>query len=412
ARDISFSLPSELSDEENIALAREFIATNFVALGMVADMCIHRGSGDEQPHVHLMLTTRTVDEDGFGQKNTEWNRRSLYIGWREEWANEANRNLAKADFDIRIDHRSNKDRGIDLEPQNKKGSVNAQERFTKKVLEHEDIARRNGDAIYANPGIALDALTKYTSTFTLVDLAKFINTHTVDLEQFGMVYEQVKSSKLMVKLGEDEKGRERYTSKEMLEIEYRMVRQAEGLERKSFHTVDLEMRESISKKYGFSENQEEAFYHTTGDRDISCIVGYAGTGKSYMLCAAREVWEREGYNVVGMTLSGIAAEGLESASGIKSYTVANRLTNWDNDRERVKKNDIIVVDEAGMLGSRALGRIIDEAVLHNAKVVLVGDPRQLQAIEAGGAFRGILERVGHVHLSEIRRQKENWQKEA
>ncbi|WP_236870652.1 AAA family ATPase, partial [Candidatus Bandiella numerosa] len=57
-------------------------------------------------------------------------------------------------------------------------------------------------------------------------------------------------------------------------------------------------------------------------------------------------------------------------------------------------------------------KIIDEVIFADAKVVLIGDPQQLQAIEAGGAFRGVIERVGHVELNDIRRQKESWQIDA
>ena len=190
----------------------------------------------------------------------------------------------------------------------------------------------------------------------------------------------------------------------MLDIEYRMVRQSQGLSNAANHQVNLEYRERIIKNKDLSESQGEAFRHITGDRDMACVVGYAGSGKSYMLGAARESWEREGYNVIGMTLSGIAAESLEGESGIKSHTVANRMVNWNNDRERLNKNDIVVVDEAGMLGSRDLAKIIDEVTLADAKVVLIGDPQQLQAIEAGGAFRGVIERVGqHVeaHVQQL-----------
>ncbi|CAL7959587.1 hypothetical protein MIDIC_140006 [Alphaproteobacteria bacterium] len=88
------------------------------------------------------------------------------------------------------------------------------------------------------------------------------------------------------------------------------------------------------------------------------------------------------------------------------------ITNWNNDGEKLTNRDIIVIDEAGMLGSRDLGHIIDEAALAESKVVLIGDPEQLQAIQAGAAFRGIVERIGHVELSEVRCQKELWQKEA
>ncbi|RZI47172.1 Ti-type conjugative transfer relaxase TraA [Rickettsiales endosymbiont of Peranema trichophorum] len=412
AREFTCSLPLELSHEQNIALARDFVQRKCVALGMIADMCVHNGNDGAQPHVHVMLTTRSVSKEGFGGKVTEWNKRSLCLEWREEWANYVNKHLVKAGFELKVDHRSNKEREIALEPQNKRGNASAGERLRDKVLEHEEIARSNGERIYKEPGIAVDALTKYSATFTHVELAKFVNTHTVDREQFERVYEKLRNCGLLIRLGVDKKGQERYTSQEMIEIEYRMVRQAERLEQTQEHTVDLEYREVIRKKYGLSDNQKAAFEHITGDRDAACIVGYAGSGKSYTLAAAREVWENEGYNVIGMTLSGIAAEHLEGSTRIKSYTVANREANWRNQRGILSGRDIVVVDDASMLGTRALGKIIDEARLHRAKVVLIGDPRQLQAIEAGAALRGVIERIGHVELNEIRRQKEKWQQEA
>jgi len=412
AREIEVSLPKELTDEQNIKLTKEYVKNQFTSLGMIADVCIHKGHGKDQPHVHIMLTTREVSEEGFGKKVVEWDKQPVLYKWREEWVNCTNKHLAKAGLDIKIDHRSNKDRGIDLEPQNKVGPSDGRERYSEKVLEHEEIARRNGEKIYNDPSIAIKALSHYKSTFTHEDIAKFVNTHTVDVEQFEKVYQKIKNSEELIKLGKDNKDRDRYTTKEMLDIEYRMVRQSQGLSNAANHQVNLEYREGIIKNKDLSESQGEAFRHITGDRDMACVVGYAGSGKSYMLGAARESWEREGYNVIGMTLSGIAAESLEGESGIKSHTVANRMVNWNNGRERLKKNDIVVVDEAGMLGSRDLAKIIDEVTLADAKVVLIGDPQQLQAIEAGGAFRGVIERVGHVELNDIRRQKESWQQEA
>ena len=138
-------------------------------------------------------------------------------------------------------------------------------------------------------------------------------------------------------------------------------------------------------------------------------MGFAGTGKSYLLGAAREVWEKQGYRVLGATLSGIAAEGLAGSSGIESRTLASRLYYWDKGEQRLTANDVLVVDEAGMLGSRQMARVMEEVQASGAKVVLVGDPEQLQAIEAGAAFRAILERVGFEELTEIRRQREVWQ---
>jgi ATP-dependent exoDNAse (exonuclease V) alpha subunit len=73
--------------------------------------------------------------------------------------------------------------------------------------------------------------------------------------------------------------------------------------------------------------------------------------------------------------------------------------------------DVLVIDEAGMIGSRQMERILGKAEAAGAKVVLAGDAEQLQAIEAGAAFRALTERHGAVEITEIRRQREGWQRE-
>lgn len=412
ANEIEVSLPKELSYEQNINLVKEYVKNEFSTKGVIVDMCLHKGHGEDQPHAHLMLVTRELKDGELGKKVERLYQRSFVYEQRERWANYSNKHLAKAGLDIQIDHRSNKERGIDLEPQNKIGPNDGRERYGEKVAEHDDIARKNGEKIYDNPNVAIDTLTKYRSSFDHNEVAKFINRHTVDEEQFTRVYEKVKASPELVYIGKDSRGNDKYSSQEMVELEYRMVRQAQALDEQASHQVDLGEREGVAKEYSLSKNQTESFRHITGDRDIACVVGYAGTGKSYTLGAAREVWEKAGYNVVGMTLSGIAAENLEGGSGIKSYTVANRIINWDNDREKLQKKDIVVIDEAGMLGSRDIARIMDEATGAGAKIVMVGDPKQLQSIEAGAAFRGVIERVGFSEMNEVRRQKETWQQEA
>lgn len=165
-----------------------------------------------------------------------------------------------------------------------------------------------------------------------------------------------------------------------------------------------------------SDEQREAVQHVTGPEQISVVVGYAGAGKSTMLAAAREAWEAQGYRVHGAALAGKAAEGLEESSGIRSRTLASWEYGWQNsrsgNRSQLGSSDVLVVDEAGMVGSKQLARFVGEAKQRGSKIVLVGDHEQLQAIGAGAPFRAIAERVGSVQLSEIRRQCEDWQRTA
>jgi len=82
------------------------------------------------------------------------------------------------------------------------------------------------------------------------------------------------------------------------------------------------------------------------------------------------------------------------------------------DKSKLSSRDIIFVDEAGMVGSRDMKRLLEHADKAKAKVVLIGDPEQLQAIDAGGAFRALCDRHGAFKLTEIWRQKAEWQKQA
>ena len=161
-----------------------------------------------------------------------------------------------------------------------------------------------------------------------------------------------------------------------------------------------------------SQEQREAVRHITGERQIEALTGFAGSGKSAAIAAAREIWEEEGCRVLGAALSGIAAENLEKAAKVQSRTLASWEHGWKLGREQLTERDILVLDEAGMVGSRQMERIVSEVHDRGAKLVLVGDAEQLQPIEAGAAFRAIAERVGYRELSGIRRQREEWQREA
>ncbi len=415
ARDIEIALPRELSQAEAIALVRDFVSEQFVARGMIADLNVHWGKtadGEDQPHAHVMLTMRSVGEDGFGQKMREWNASSLLVDWRERWAELANERLCALGHDARIDHRSHAEQGISLEPQHKIGPAGARREArgeeAERAAEHEAIARRNGTRIAEVPEIALDALTRQHSTFTRRDLARLVNRHTADAEQFAVVLAKVEASEELVRLGVDERGRERLTTRSMLAVEQRMEAAALTLNERQTHPVAADRRSAE----GLGAEQRGALEHVTRTGDLAVVVGYAGTGKSTMLGAARQAWEAEGYTVRGAALSGIAAEGLETGAGIRSRTVHSLLYGLEQGRDALTARDVLVVDEAGMIGSRQMERLLGAAQDASAKVVLVGDPEQLQAIEAGAAFRAIAERVGVAEITTVRRQRQDWQQQA
>jgi Ti-type conjugative transfer relaxase TraA len=321
SREFNFALPRELTLAQNIELAKAFVSK-----GMVVDLCIHDGkmkNGERQPHAHIMLTMREVTPDGFGQKVREWNQKENLLLWREAWADIANKHLFLHEHDIKIDHRTLEAQGIDLEPQYKIGSAIASERMAR-LADYQRIARENGEKLLDNPKIALTAITRQQSTFTRQDLARFVNRHTVDAEQFQAVYDKVMASRELVSLAQDQKGQGRFTTKEMLAIETKMLEHAKNLHENHYHTVNEKTQERFAEKRKLSDEQKIAFSHLVSAGDLKNVIGFAGTGKSYLLGAAREAWEDQGYAVHGVTLSGIAAESLEAGSGISSRTIASR----------------------------------------------------------------------------------------
>ena len=429
AREVEFSIPREMDQAQGVALARDFVQREFVDRGMVADLNVHwdiAEDGSPKPHAHVMLTIRevAVDEDSaarFGAKVRDWNSTELLNHWRGAWSEHVNERLAQLGIEARIDHRSFKDQGIDLEPQDKIGPAGSRRddrgESAQRAQDHREIARRNGEQIIAEPRIALSAITHQQATFTDHDLARFAHRHSDGKEQFDQVRSAMKTSPELVALGRDGQGRERFTSREMLDVERRLERSAEAMAGRRDHGVsagrqDAALAKSAATSLSLSEEQRDAFAHVTGRERLSLVVGYAGSGKSAMLGVAKDAWEAQGYRVQGAALSGIAAENLEGGSAIPSRTIASLEYGWARGRDQLSSSDVLVIDEAGLVGSRQMQRVLEHAEQAGAKVVMVGDAEQLQAIEAGAAFRALTERYGAAEISQIRRQREDWQRQA
>lgn len=207
----------------------------------------------------------------------------------------------------------------------------------------------------------------------------------------------------------------RYTTNEMLAVErnvidHAMVRRFDnaGVASGPALGAALERRPSL-----FEDQQAMIRSLTTSGLGVEVVVGKAGAGKTFALDAARDAWETSGYKVFGCTLAARAARELEAGSGIRSSTIAGVLQDLDDPRTGgLPANSVLVVDEAGMVGTRDLKRLLEHAERAGAKAVLVGDDRQLPEIEAGGAFRGIKNRLPATELVEVRRQPFGWERDA
>jgi hypothetical protein len=206
-------------------------------------------------------------------------------------------------------------------------------------------------------------------------------------------------------------GEQLRTTKELLRIESDLIASGEEMRSRGRRVPDDIVEAVLAERPGMADEQAEMVRRLTTSGDgLQIVIGKAGAGKTYGLDAARAAWQRAGFSVQGTALSARAAAELESGAGISSCTLA-KFTAMSN-LSSIASRDVIVVDEAGLVGTRALQRLVLFAKLARASVVLVGDPRQLPAIEAGGALQVLARQLGPIELSENRRQTEGWERQA
>lgn len=119
ARSITFALPRELDADQHIQLVRDLVLENFTSKGMIADCAFHEADasdGGKNPHVHIMLTLREMDADGFGKKNREWNDTALLESWRETFERRTNEYLEETGQEERLSLKSYEEQGISKIP--------------------------------------------------------------------------------------------------------------------------------------------------------------------------------------------------------------------------------------------------------------------------------------------------------
>ncbi len=275
-----------------------------------------------------------------------------------------------------------------------------------------------------SPEKILDDISNQHSVFTKDDIARYLKKSIDDPVVMDQTIEKVLALDDLVIMRSNNAEDEHlyYSTWEMVSIEKNMMEASLRMSQEYTHRVRDEHIEQALKNANetleqvanaqLSDEQQDAIQQITQPENLSLVSGLAGAGKSTMLSAAREAWEAEGYQVYGATLSGKAADGLQASSKIPSRTLASYEYGWKNGFGELTKNDVLVIDEAGMIGSRQLARFVAAAEQSGAKLVLVGDSEQLQAIGAGAPFRQSVDIHGAAELENVLRQRTVWQKTA
>lgn len=419
AKDHIIALPKELSSEQHAELAKSFAEQEFVNHGFVVDLNVHYHS-DGNPHAHLMTTLRKLDGSEFGQKERGGNGNFYTNGkkvpddvqLRHRWVEFQNEYFRQHDINLTVENNDGQ-----FEPEI---HVGPRKWMAHPADDHEatveNLSKISGRAaaILKNPEILVERVSDRKSVFTRHDLYRELHKLVDDLDAFKAIKSRLDNHSSLISIGMNGGHTEFFTSRAVVEAEKKIAEMAAALSKDSTRfTVDQKHIDlAFTKQSMLSDEQRKAVTHTLESNRLACVVGLAGAGKSTMLRSMREAAIASGHRVVGVALAGKAAEELATSAGIESRTLASFIGAHKCEKLDIKKGDIVVMDEAGMVNNKTMLAVMEIVVKAGAKLVMVGDGEQLQPIQAGSPFKVLTEKFNSAHIETIRRQRIDWQREA
>lgn len=216
----------------------------------------------------------------------------------------------------------------------------------------------------------------------------------------------------VVELGADAIGEMRYSTPEMIRIEREILAIAQNLSARTMPMPDRELADRLVLESGLNGEQADAVTAATSGQAIAVIEGAAGSGKTTSLRPIVEAHRAAGYTVLGSATAWKIAHQLRDDLGIEARATDAWLAGSAAGKPFLDDKSLLVVDEAGQLSSRQMHAVLSEVERSGAKIVLVGDRRQLQPIGAGGALSIVARATEFARVDHVVRQRENWARQA
>lgn len=199
-----------------------------------------------------------------------------------------------------------------------------------------------------------------------------------------------------------------YATQADIAAENRLPAHVAALRAATHHQVAPEaLAAALAARPTLRAEQAAMIRAATGAKGLVIAQGRAGTGKSFALAAVAEAYRDSGFTVRGLAVAGQVALALGKGIGAPSSTLARFRGELDSGKTELSPRSVLIIDEAGMVGSRDMAAVLDAARAARAKVVLVGDGAQLPPVAAGQPFRDAVAQVGiDAELIEVFRQKD------
>lgn len=409
AYDITLALPKEISKVHHVKLVEAFARKLYVSKGLLVHYAIHHPMDNkDNPHAHLLVSTREVNGNGFGKKirevNPKFNNNYLIkehdLGTlTPRWIDEQNNYFLENNIDLRVDPEK-----IVPEQKMQKGvkenSIKNKNKFLKK--KSEEYAK--------DPKKLFKFMEKRYSYFSQNDIKKVLKINGIySLKKQNDIVKSFLNLSGILTLT-DKQGNEFYTTEKRRFLDFTFSSLMKNMAKDKGKNVSVKsfmfLNEMLEREQKPDEEKIKIIKSIL--RDSSQIVGIkgkAGTGKSYTIELLKKSYDLEGANVIGLSPTHAVCNDLRKASIQDVYTVHSLSYQIEKGLFDFKDNDVVIIDEAGMISTEVILPIMENAYKNNAKVVMVGDDRQLSSIDAGGAFSE-MRRWGKVYdLENVYRQK-------
>ena len=258
----------------------------------------------------------------------------------------------------------------------------------------------------------LEALTARNATFTRRELERLINKSTVSRVEVRQLANDILVRDEVIGLSNTPGGPTvRYTTREVLAHEAEIAQAASQLKRSTAHGMTEQARQHMLDRYAHLDHEQRlAFAHATDSEGLALIAGQAGSGKSATLEAVREAYREAGYRVIGLSLTNSVVNGMKQDGFAEAATIAAEMKRQEAGLRRWTSRTVLIVDEAAMLSSAQMAELTGKAREAQAKLILVGDERQLSSIQRGGMFEALRQEHGAAELRQVRRVADTEQK--
>lgn len=423
--DVVLALPDDkiISIEDRIQLCEIFAKEHFTSKGLAVQIDIHSpetrknlteeeleyGNPDHNWHAHLLVTTRRFTPDG--KELCEKARDLMPVilkgkmvatcGWGPLWIDCQNAYFESKGMSLRVDP-------FGIVSQTHLGPVRMRAKgFPLSMIqeEHDQHQAMNQQRVL-DPKSILEALLKRQSVFTKEEAERFLNKH-ITHDMINSVSEAFWKQEGLVTLldKETKKPVDKYTSLKVIEEEGSIIKLTERIRSREPLNFDVE-KSSQEFASNLTEEQSVAFRNILVGRGLNCVEGHAGTGKSFLMVALKNAYEKNGFSVRALgpdnaTCKVFLEKGFTSTENLHSFLYAT-----NGGKRKIKQgHEIWIIDESSKISNKLLTELLKTAEKYQARIILSGCSAQFNSIERGGMFSHLCKRYGAELLQDIQRQQ-------